>query len=271
MKKILVPIDFSDSARNATAYAASLASTFDAEIKLFNAHLEPVPVADGYIEAPLVFPPLQKEVENRIYKEITDIKAKYEIEVSGDTVIGFEADSIADAAIKTSADLIVMGREAQKQNFIFGSTIIKTIRKTQIPVLIVPEKVSYQPPKRIILAVDFTEMIYPNNFTILQELVNKFESSLTILHIEKDGERMNSATIGSRLQLDIALSKMTYHFENAKDKSILQGILNFLDLHPTDLLVMIAHHHSFLERIFETSYTTALNFNVHIPLLILKN
>ena len=271
MKKILVPVDFSDSARNATAYAASLATSFDAEIKLLNAHLEPIPVGDGYMEAPLLLPPLQSEIENRIYKEVTDLEAKYEIEVSGDAVIGFAGDTIADVASEMSADLIVMGREAKKQNFIFGNTIIKTIRKTQIPVLIVPERVRYQPLKRIILAVDFNEMMYSDKFTILQELVNKFESSLTVLHIEKDSERMNASAISSKLQLNIALAKMTYYYENAEDKSIQQGILNFIDHHPADLLVMIAHRHSFLERIFETSYTAALNFNVNLPLLILKN
>ena len=271
MKKILVPVDFSDSARNATAYAASLATAFNAEIKLLNAHLETIPVGDGYMDAPLVFPPLQKELENRIYKEVTDIEAKYEIEVSGDAVIGLTGDSIADVASDISADLIVMGREAKKQHLIFGNTIIKAIRKTQVPVLIVPEKVSYQPLKRIILAVDFNQMMYSNKFTVLQELVNKYESSLTVLQIEKDSERMNALAISNKLQLNIALAKMTYHFENAENKSIQEGILKFVDRHPADLLVMIAHRHSFLERIFETSYTTDLNFNVNLPLLILKN
>lgn len=271
MKRILVPTDYSDSARNATAYAASLASAFNAEIKLLNAHIEPITIPDSYLQAPLILPPLHTEMENRIYKEVTDIETNYEIDVSGEAVVGFTGDLIAEMAAEIQADLIVMGREAKSRNIIFGNTILKTIRKTTTPILIVPDKIKYQPPGRITLAVDFKGMVQMSTIEILQQLVNKFNAALTVLHIEKDGNEINAEEVSAKLQLGVALSKMTYFYEMAKNNNVQQGILNFLDRHPADMLVMIAHHHNFLELLFEGSHTAALNFNVNMPLLILKN
>ncbi|MGZ8543644.1 MAG: universal stress protein [Flavisolibacter sp.] len=273
MKIILVPTDFSAPARNATAYASALASALNAQIKLLNAHMEPVPGGEGYLNSPGISPVLQKELESLIYKEVTSLEAKYEIDVSGDAVIGFTGDSIAQAAEEIGADLIVMGREAKKRNMIFGNTILKTIRKTTTPVLVIPESVNYTAPKRITLAVDFKEMIYTKNILPLQSLVKNFNAALTVLHIEQVGkeEKMDAAEISGKLHLGIVLSAVSYYYEHAENENIEQGILNFLQRHPADMLVMISHHHNFLERLFGSSHTTDLIFDTNLPLLLLKN
>lgn len=270
MKRILVPTDFSAPARNATAYAASLASAFHAKMTMLNAHLEPVPVAEGYPVTVATGFALQEEAENRIRKEIAGIKDKYPVDASGDAVIGNAGDHIAQTAAKVAADLIVMGREAEKRT-IFGSTILRTIRKTAVPVLVVPDATPFRPPRQITLAVDFTEMVYAPAISLLQEMVMRFDAVLTVLHIEKAGAEINASEVSRKLQLGVSLSQLTYYYERAENKDVESGILDFVERHPADMLVMIAHHHNFLDRLLTGTHTSEIVFDTRLPLLLLKN
>ncbi|RYG53759.1 MAG: hypothetical protein EOO01_03495 [Chitinophagaceae bacterium] len=62
-----------------------------------------------------------------------------------------------------------------------------------------------------------------------------------------------------------------YTFEKVENDNTEQGILNFVNSHPTDMLAMIAHKHSFLARLFRDIHTPSVSFQVHLPLLVLKN
>ena len=53
--------------------------------------------------------------------------------------------------------------------------------------------------------------------------------------------------------------------------SLTHGVNEYLQEHPAQLLAMVHRHHSFFERIFSRSHTTAMAYETHIPLLVLQD
>ncbi|HJW15889.1 MAG TPA: universal stress protein, partial [Flavisolibacter sp.] len=145
MKKILVPIDFSASSRAAEEYAASLAKITGAEIFLLHVYLEFIPAAIG--PEPWLYTETEQHEKNRerVDKEVRHLKENYGVEVRGDIEIGYTGDTISSIAKQLHADLIIMGMKGESRSKVWGSATIKTIRKTEVPVLVIPEYFSFTP------------------------------------------------------------------------------------------------------------------------------
>jgi putative NIF3 family GTP cyclohydrolase 1 type 2 len=131
--------------------------------------------------------------------------------------------------------------------------------------------VSFTPPKNIVLAVDFEEVVYHKNLDALRQVVNQFDAALSVLHVEKKEAGLSWGEVSVKMQLTKAMSKLNYTFEKIENDNTEQGILSFVSSHPTDMLAMIAHQHSFLARLFRNIHTPSVSFQIHLPLLVLKN
>ena len=51
----------------------------------------------------------------------------------------------------------------------------------------------------------------------------------------------------------------------------MQGVIEYMATHASELLVMVEHKHSFLERLFSRDHTTAMAYETKTPLLILQD
>jgi nucleotide-binding universal stress UspA family protein len=271
MNTILVPIDFSPASHNAADYAAMLAKQMGTDVFLLHVFTEPLPVEDAGIPLAAVSIELREEYAVRLDVEIKRLARKYGVRTKGKVIGGFTGIAIKQMAEDLNAGIICLGREAKHYNSLFGSTILKTIRKTNTPVLVVPEGVAYQIPKRIVMAVDFRGMLHRDRVATLFNIIKTSDSSLRVLHIEKKEEMLLPEEVPERLQLGRVLSRISYVYEKVENKNIGEGILKFISDHPTDLLVMVVHHHNFVARLISDVHTAPLAFSVNIPLLILKN
>lgn len=269
MKKILVPVDFSTSSHNASEYAMELGKALKADIHLLHVYAEPMPVGN-VPDTGMIAADLQTENEINIRKEVETLVHKYGTAVNSDVVPGFKGDTIKDAASKLNADLIVMGVKSNRKNRILGSTTLKMIRKSDRPLLLIPEEARFRPLKHIVLAIDFTEMISSDGMQALFALVKQFDAAVSVLHVEQIGKEMKVEEVAEKLQMGRVLSGIDYQYEPIGANNVEEGILNFIDSHPADLLVMIAHHHSVLERLFNPIHTAAISTDVKLPLLVLK-
>lgn len=272
MKKILVPVDFSEASRNASAYAASLAQAFGAQLHLIHVYMEPAPVGDIPVSWSVTISQLQRENAARIDQELDSLQAAYGIPVSGDAKLGFTGDTINTEAVDTGADLIVMGMKGTGRSKIIGSTVVTTIRKTKIPVLVIPEGTAFQPPKTITLASDFSETARDASFNPLFWIVEKFHAVVQVVHVRKEEDQsMKSTEIAGKLHLETLLGHLPHTYFTIAHKDVEDGINNFITHHPTDWLVMVAHRHNIFERLFGTSHTKAMSYDTKIPLLVLED
>lgn len=271
MKKILVPTDFSGASRNAEEYAASLAKAFNAEITLLHVYREYLPATVGPEPWKVTIGGSHLENEKLINREVDYLKRQYSIDVKAVVQNGSRSSTIKDVANETQADLILMAIRSDRRSRIAGTTVLNTIRKTKVPVLIIPDGAKFNPIKNIVLAIDFDEMIDNTCIDPLFELYKKFDSSLRVLHVEEKVVESKASEVPEKLHMGVVLSRFTYQYDRMESYEIEEGIQNFIDKHPTDLLVLIAHHHTIYERLFETIHTKSLSLKIKLPLLVLRH
>ena len=145
IRRILVPTDFSDSARQALDWASTLAREFKAEILLLHvvenltvgyaSDLFPVPMAEVY-----------EEISGYARTELG--KLAQELRTSGVAVTerlaqGTPSAEIIRIAKEEPVDLIVVGSHGKGllDHALFGSTTERVVRKAPCPVL------TCRPPK----------------------------------------------------------------------------------------------------------------------------
>jgi nucleotide-binding universal stress UspA family protein len=271
MKRILVPTDFSDDARNASYYAARLAEKLKASITLLHAYMLPTPVS----EVPYVMvnaEEMQKENEEIARAEAEKLQATFKISVNYIVRLGFPSDEIEAVIEDNKIDLVVMGMKGKgKLEKIVGSTTTSTLKKIRIPLLIVPEKAAYKEIRQVTYATDYTYSINSQIYQPLVELLKIFNANLNIVHVKKNTEEAKSQEISGETQLEPIFQGMPHQYQTITDTDVKHGIESYLKDHPTDLLVMVAHEHSFWERIFGKSHTKQMVYHTHIPLLVLKD
>jgi universal stress protein A len=143
IKRILVPVDFSDNSLNALAYARDFAKLFGAELLILYV-IEPIYYAtpsDMYVASPNVAMLLDEQRRigiqqlARIGNDLKKKGTRFRTLIKG----GAPAQMIADTAKRAGADMIVMathGRTGLAHMFM-GSVAEKVVRTAACPVLTV--------------------------------------------------------------------------------------------------------------------------------------
>lgn len=271
MQTILVPVDFSPASNNSAAYAAQLAKHYNARLILVHAYMLPTPVS----EVPYVLitaDELLKENEKLIQQQVMEISAKFNVEVTALTRIGIASDEVKSITNEQSIDLIVMGMKgAGGFEKIIGSTTVNVLHKVKTPVLIVPHDAAYRQLVALIYASDFNIPSKQGLFDPLFSLVKKFNPAITILHVQTEHAGQSSDTTAGKQALNDLFQGQLYSFVTVQNSSVTQGIHQFLGENKSDLLVMVAHKHSFFERIFSKNHTDAMAYETHTPMLVLQD
>ena len=143
IKKVLVPIDFSDYSKNALKYAVNFAKSFNADIILIYV-VEPVIYPPDFSMGQIAMPSINTEWDNRAKDELQKL-AKSEIaEIANvKTVIktGKPFVEIIETAKEENVDLIIIATHGHSgvEHILFGSTAEKVVRKAPCPVLTLRE------------------------------------------------------------------------------------------------------------------------------------
>ena len=139
LKKVLVPTDFSDSARHAFSYGVSFAREYHAELVLLHvvenltvgyaSDLFPVPMAE-------VFQEISGYARTELQKLAEEARQKG-IVVSELVVQGKPSAEIIRHAAENDVDMIVLGTHGKGMldKALFGSTAERVIRRAPCPVL----------------------------------------------------------------------------------------------------------------------------------------
>lgn len=269
MQTILVPIDFSAVSRNAAVYAAELARLFNARLLLFHAYMLPTPVS----EVPYVMvtaDEMQGENEALVKKEASQLQSTYGVEVESLVRIGIASDEIKELSKDRPVDLIAMGMKgAGGLDKMIGSTTTNVIRKVKTPVLIVPHDAGYKPIRHITYASDFTYTTSSTLFAPLQLIAKKLGAHIDILHVQKETAKMEE--LAGKTATEKIFGSCEHDFVHVTNPSVTQGINEYLQTHSSELLVMVAHTHTFFERIFSKSRTSSMAYETRIPLLVLQD
>ena len=273
MKNILVPIDFSAASRNAAKYAVALAKPFDARVTLVNV-IPPAVIIDDSMLA-FVMTTQAEIVESHkelMNKEVEALSQKDGIKIEGFVEEGSANDRIQEIAKSKEADIIVMGMKGKGQsNSVFGSTTTTVIRKSVLPIFVIPAKAEYRPIDSITFASDFDAEIQMDRYTSLLKLAKKFNSHVNILNVQKKDSPLKPDKAIGKMSANVTFSRLNLQFHAINERNVEEGIHKFIEKEPTDVLAMVAHRHDLFERMFGKVHTKEMSYQTTIPLLVLQN
>ncbi len=145
IKKILVPIDFSDYSKKALQYTVQFCKSMEAEIILVYV-IEPMIYPADLSMGQMVIPQNELNLDQKAKSELEEL-AKSEI---GDLLkyqilikMGKPFMEIIETASEQDADLIIISTHGHTgvEHLLFGSTAEKVVRKAPCPVLTIREPI----------------------------------------------------------------------------------------------------------------------------------
>lgn len=145
IKKILVPIDFSDYSKGALKYAVNFAKVFNAEMYLIYV-VEPVIYPPDFSMGQIAIPSVSVELDVRAKEELTKLsEQEIPADLKKQIIIktGKPFVEIIETAAQEDIDLIIIATHGHSgvEHILFGSTAEKVVRKAPCPVLTLREPV----------------------------------------------------------------------------------------------------------------------------------
>ena len=160
LNRILAAVDFSDRSRVALDFAARLACRFDAELHVMHAQ---DPLLSAAAESRGIN--LTHETEDELRAFVADTRPAQRCGLHFDVIVGSAPTTIAHAAERECADLIVMAAHGMSgaQLALLGSTTEGVLRRSNVSVLVVPDEWKPADPEAmdlrgegpVIVGVDF--------------------------------------------------------------------------------------------------------------------
>lgn len=284
MKKILIPTDFSISAKNAVDYAMHLAKHMKANIILCNVIAVPleIPLA-GQVAAPIVsFEKLEYDVEQDLQRAAADLTEKERFEAPSDTFhplveyvvrVGNVPEVIAAFAAGPHVILTVMGMSGAGGlgKFLLGSNSRAMVEHTKTPLLLIPQQSRFTGLRKIAFSTDLSKTDSALIYT-LADFARYFNAEILLVHISEQAPEHQSDI---RLKIDSLLnevtSKVNYHkiyYQHVLDATVDKGLNWLAEYGQIQMVVLVHRKHHVLDQLFHGSYTQKLKKRIKIPLFV---
>ncbi len=145
IRKILVPVDFSECAQVGTVFAARLAAVFEAELSLFHAIPPPAPVILDRVGANISkWNELSLTKARAAMLAFTRLNFLRDLKCETEIRTGFAVDEICAATGRPDIDLLVTSTHGRTgfDHALLGSVAEQIVRYAQCPVMVVPSRCS---------------------------------------------------------------------------------------------------------------------------------
>ena len=253
--KILVPYKFASEGDYALEIGNYLAEVLQTELMV--AHVMELPTYPNFDKkkATDFRSDLQEHISNELQKKI-DLLVSDEIKVSQKILQGHPVQSLIDLTRGGEYGLAVMGYD-QSENMngrVSGSTVERTIRYANIPILTTRQPFASSDVGDIVFATDLmaTPVFVMQNLTKLQ---NALQAKLHIVKVNTRENWITSREAQSQLEYFSGVHHLhNYEFATYDDISPEQGIVNYAnDIHAgmiamgikdfTHVKTLVHHHH----------------------------
>jgi nucleotide-binding universal stress UspA family protein len=257
MKRVIIPVDFSETSLNAARYAAAMLSEKpDASIILYNLyhHDKDYEMAGTYLDS------LKNELLAKGDKEIECVREK------GNDLV----DSLERLAYQKTATLIVMGitgKSPMRQTLI-GSNTLDIAMRDVCPVLIVPAQATFNGINNVVLASDFKNVEEITPVTYIKAVLDFFKPNLHIVNVNSEIHvALNDELRGERAWLLEQFSEYNPEFYFITTFDFHETIEQFVNDKNIDIVISVPRNHSFYDSVFKSSATKKLAFHSSIPIL----
>lgn len=279
MKNILIPTDFSENAWNAIIYGLELFNKTSCTFYIINVH--PIAAYSGgepamYISSEILEESILKENKekmNNLIKRVEHLPINTRHTFKTEVSYGFFTDHIKKEVNNKDIDLIIMGTKGATglKAVSMGSNTGDVITKVPCAVLAVPEDAKYSRPKEIGFPTDL-QLGY--NWKVMQnvkELVIAHKSAIRFLYVSSNQERFSEQQQKNRQFLEDYFTDTEFSFHILTGKKLDETIQNFIECRDLDMIVMVAKHLNFVERILFRPTVEKVSYHTKIPFLVLHD
>lgn len=267
--KIIVPTDFSPAAGNALEYAFNLAAETAGSVTILNVYHVPLPA--GEVPLMLISP---HEILDKTNERLNELVAAAQTAFEGKFTVsslsrqGFAAEEIAAVADELKADLVVMGTQGATSSLaaLLGSVTVEVMKKTQVPVLVVPLHACYTPVKQIVFAFDYN-LPCTRAAAWLNRYAKMFEVELSIVNVVTPDTEADPKAAEAGVLLDESLAATPHHLHFLSGADVLQELSRFIHERKPDWLVVVPRTHGFFQSLFHRSVAGQAAMRIDIPVL----
>ncbi|WP_114751075.1 universal stress protein [Pleomorphovibrio marinus] len=272
---IVCPTDFSECSLNAIEYAAKLGEKYQAKLILFH-----VPNREDYQklagkngDAPTIAfarAKLMQLVDTVNEESISAGLASCSFEIrEGDTV-----ESILHFSNEVNADLIIMGTEGVnefKKNYV-GTRTSNLVEKTNRDVFVIPRKVFFKNPRKLVYATDYLE---EDKLAIqkVTQIATFFDSEIDVLHVgsrQKSIDKALHQSMINEISPFLRYEKTNFVLKSYRDDPGL-GLESYLITAKGDILFTLSKKKSWFEKLFTNNLSKKMSYFINKPLFVIKN
>tara|TARA_R110000850_G_scaffold221286_1_gene347096 strand:- start:94 stop:936 length:843 start_codon:yes stop_codon:yes gene_type:complete len=274
--KILCPTDFSECSLNAIEYATRLGEKYKADLILFHVlnreDYEKLSPSDalGKHQMDFVLEKLQN-LQDAVLKESLKNGLKSCISVVKEGSIVKET---LEYATEINAGLIVVGTEGVNdfRENIIGSRASRIVEQSDRDILVVPRKVYFKAPRKLVYANDYLE---EDKIAIqkIVEVAKFFDSEIDLVHVSTTNKALDKSLhmiMVEEIKPFIKYDKVNFVLKSFRDDVAL-GLENYLQTAKGDILVTLSEKKSFFDQIFSKSLSKKMAYFINKPLWVIKS
>jgi nucleotide-binding universal stress UspA family protein len=274
MKSIIVCTDFSDSAKNAVLFAASLSQQLNYSLNVVTTYLMPISTSYDATISSITSKDLEDSIEiginalkEELLQKFAGVKANYHI------FYGNTEDVIEEKFQELNGELVITGLSGKGafESFLMGSTTKALINIGKFPVMAIPPNVSYVKPQKIALGVSTEQASDLHELFFLGKLLSDLACKLMIVSVVKSIDELNASNAITGLEVNRIFYNLEHTFHFPENQNPVEELSKFCKEFSLDWLVLLPHHHSIVERVFSKSTTQKVLEEVKIPVLCIPD
>ncbi len=278
MKTILIPTDFSANAWNTITFAMQFLKAERCTFYFLHTYTPAFYRMDYVLGGPEFSAIPDKGVEASISgleKTLEAVKEQFDNPKHiYETVSAFNVltDEINELIVKKSIDLIIMGTQGASgtKEIFLGTNTVHVIRKATVPIMAIPSGYKYKRIEHILFTADYWSKYHRNELYTAIEIAKMNNAEITVLHIKEEYDLTN-AQKENKAFLRLCLAQVQHEFKEKRGTFMPDAIIDYLEEHPYDLLVMMNRKHSFFERMLIRQNVDQIGFHVQVPFLVIPD
>ena len=274
MQRILVPTDFSPTAEKAFRFALDIATKAKGTVILYHVY---TPVESTIMDTVQKRKQYNAQTETNLVKRLQRLKKKVTADTADvpvSTIVGRSPviDNILGFAEHNHIDLIIMGTQGASglKKIIIGSVTARIVEKTDIPVLLVPEKFEWTEPERVVFITNYLQTDR-QALSVVLALAKLYGAALTIVHLvdvfaKEEKEKIDFENYAHAMHRE--LNEFNLKFKLLKTTSVTETMETLNKEISYDMLAMVRRKKSSLKKFFLKSFTQNMAYVTNQPLLV---
>jgi nucleotide-binding universal stress UspA family protein len=276
IKKVLAPIDFSETSINALETAIALSKKHGAQLSIIHVleNTRFLYTAAGGLSAIALLPELLRTANEKLSEISSKIRVLHQLNVRYAVLTGSPVDGICEEATRNEADIVVLGSHGTSnfRELFLGSTACLIVKNAPVPVLTVP----HDRPWR-----DFRKILFPvrqdsNSFDkceFMLPIVRMDRASVLIAGIVNNNDRQAQWQVEQtveEIQSKLVSDDIPCGAQFFECKNLSRQVLEIAQNEKPDLIVITTTSASGIWDIFSPPFAQDVVNHSHFPVLSIR-